>query len=93
MLRARGGARRDAGRIGRDLRGGSGGSSRVRTATKYIFGCANIPHAMADTKRGRVQKSHREDRRRRRREIELALERREEEIDFDELYEDVEVDR
>jgi hypothetical protein len=48
---------------------------------------------MADTKRGRVQKSHREDRRRRRRDMELALERRDEEIDFDELYEDVEVDR
>ena len=48
---------------------------------------------MADTKRGRVRKSHQEDRRRRRREIEQALERRDEEVDFDELYEDVEVDR
>ena len=47
---------------------------------------------MADTKRGRVRKSHREDRRRRRREIEMALERRDEEIDFDDLYEDVEVE-
>jgi hypothetical protein len=47
---------------------------------------------MADTKRGRVQKSHQRDRRRRRRDIETALERRDEEIDFDELYEDVEVD-
>jgi hypothetical protein len=48
---------------------------------------------MADTKRGRVRKSHREDRRRHRREIEMALERRDEDIDFDELYEDVEVER
>ena len=47
---------------------------------------------MADTKRGRVQKSHREDRRRRRRDMEMALERRDEEIDFDELYEDVQVE-
>lgn len=47
---------------------------------------------MADTKRGRVQKSHREDRRRRRREIQMALERRDEEIDFDELYDDGEVE-
>jgi len=48
---------------------------------------------MADTKRGRVRKSHREDRRRHRRTIEMALERRDEEIDFDELYEDLEVER
>ena len=47
---------------------------------------------MADTKRGRVRKSHREERRRTEREIEMALERRDEEIDFDELYEDVDVE-
>ena len=47
---------------------------------------------MADTKRGRVQKSHREDRRRHRSEIEMALERGDEEIDFDELYEDVDIE-
>jgi hypothetical protein len=47
---------------------------------------------MADTKRGRVAKSHREKRRRTEREIRQAVERGDEEIDFEELYEDDELD-
>ena len=67
-------------------------AASVVNANKYIAMCANVWHVMADTKRGRVQKSRREDRRRHRRDMEMALERRDEEIDFDELYEDVEVE-
>jgi hypothetical protein len=47
---------------------------------------------MADTKRGRVRKHHREERRQTEREIELALERGDEDIDFEELYEDEEIE-
>jgi hypothetical protein len=47
---------------------------------------------MADTKRGRVRKYHREERRQTEREIEVALEHKDEEIDFEELYDDEELD-
>ncbi len=49
---------------------------------------------MPDTKRGRERKGRVKQHQRRRREVERELERHEgdEEVDFDELYEDAELD-
>lgn len=45
---------------------------------------------MGDTKRGRERKGRVKRQQRREREIEKAMESRDEELDFDELYEDIE---
>lgn len=47
---------------------------------------------MGDTKRGRERKGKVKRQQRRRREVERALEHRDEDLDFEELYEDAELE-
>lgn len=47
---------------------------------------------MGDTKRGRERKGRVKQQQRREQEIQRALETREEEVDFEELYEDTEIE-
>lgn len=54
--------------------------------------CAILSHCMGDTKRGRERKGQVKQQQRREREIQRAKEMRGEELDFDELYEELEAD-
>lgn len=47
---------------------------------------------MPDTKRGRERKGHKKREQRRRHEIERTLEARDRDLDFDELYEEEEIE-
>lgn len=61
-------------------------------AGKVKSECVNHYHCMGDTKRGRERKGRVKQQQRRERDIQRAKETRDEELDFEELYEELEPD-
>ena len=70
------------------------GHATVRSAGCVTHICVGVilSHAMPDTKRGRERKGRKKRMQRREYEIERELEARHRDLDFDELYEDAEIE-